>query len=120
MERLGQQDLDVFLWFLREIYADLGLESLAARIVSALPAVVPSEWTSYNEVDPQSQRVNVVMEPLPSDFPEGEQIFERHVREHPLVRHCQRTRDGRVVKISDFLTQSQFHRLELYNEFFEG
>jgi DNA-binding CsgD family transcriptional regulator len=118
MERLGQRDLGVFLWFLREVYADLDLESFAARIVSALPEVVPSEWTSYNEIDPQSQRVNVVMEPLPSDFPEGEQIFERHVHEHPLVRHYQRTNDGRAVKISDFLTQSQFHRLELYNEFF--
>lgn len=61
MTRLGQRDLDVFLWFLREIYADVDLESLAARIVSTLPEVVTSEWTSYNEVDPQSQRVNVVM-----------------------------------------------------------
>jgi hypothetical protein len=48
----------------------------------------------------------------------GEQVFERHVHEHPLVRHCQQTRDSQAVKISDFLTQGQFHRLGLYNEFF--
>jgi hypothetical protein len=58
-----------------------------------------------------------VIEPLPSDFPEGEQIFERHVHEHPLVRHHKQTSHGRA-KTLDFLTQSQFHRLELYNEFF--
>jgi hypothetical protein len=83
-----------------------------------LPEIVPSEWTSYNEVDPQNQRVNVVMEPLPFDFPECEQVFERNVHEHPLVCHYQRASDSRAGKISDFLTQRQFHRLELYNEFF--
>jgi hypothetical protein len=107
MERLGQRDLGVFLWFLREVYADLNLKSLVAPIASALPEIVPSEWTSYNEVDPQNQRVNVVMEPLPFDFPEREQVFERYVHEHLLVRHYQRTSDGRAGKISDFLTQRQ-------------
>lgn len=118
MERLSQRDLGAFLSFLREIYADLDLENFAAHVVSALPKVVPSEWTSYNEVNPQSQTVTYIMEPVPSDSPESERAFERHVHEHPLVRHYQRTRDGKAVKISDFLTQSEFHRLGLYNEFF--
>lgn len=118
MERLSQRDLQTLLSYLREIYAHHDLESFAANIVSMLPKVVPSEWTSYNEVDPQSQKVNVVMEPLPSDFPDGEQVFEQHISEHPLINYYQQTHDGRALKISDFLTQSQFHRLELYNEFF--
>jgi DNA-binding CsgD family transcriptional regulator len=36
--------------------------------------------------------------------------------EHPLVAHSQQTHDGQAVKISDFLTQRQFHRLGLYQE----
>ncbi|HET7271732.1 MAG TPA: hypothetical protein VFI90_11675 [Rubrobacter sp.] len=30
----------------------------------------------------------------------------------PLVNYYQRTRDGRAVKISDFLTAGRFHRME--------
>jgi GAF domain-containing protein len=41
------------------------------------------------------------------------------MHEHPLIRHYQQTNDGRALKISDFLTQRQFHRLALYNEFFQ-
>jgi DNA-binding CsgD family transcriptional regulator len=118
VERLRQRDLQVFLSYLREIYAHRDLESFAANIVSALPKVVSSEWTSYNEVNPQSQTITYKMEPVPSDFPEGEQVFAQHIHEHPLIRHHQQTHNGQALKISDFLTQSQFHRLGLYNEFY--
>ena len=118
MERLGQRDLGAFLSFVREIYGQPDLESFATQVVSALPRVVRSEWTSYNEVDPQSRTVAYTMDPLPYDWPESEQVFERYVHEHPLVSHYQRTHDGQAVRISDFLTREQFHRLELYNEFF--
>jgi len=41
-----------------------------------------------------------------------------HMHEHPLVNYHQRTGDGQAIKISDFLTQRQFHRLGLYNELY--
>jgi len=118
MERLGQRDLEVLLSCLREIYGQLDLDSFATKMVSTLPKVIPSEWTSYNEVDAQSRTITWAMDPFPSDFLEGTQIFERHIPEHPLINHYQRTGDGRAVKISDFLTRSQYHRLGLYNEFY--
>lgn len=40
------------------------------------------------------------------------------MHEHPLINFYQRTRDGQALKISEFLTRSQFHRLGLYNEFY--
>jgi DNA-binding CsgD family transcriptional regulator len=118
MERLGQRDLGAFLSFLREIYAVPDLESFATNVVSMLPKVIPSEWTSYNEVNPQSRTLTWAMEPIPSDFPEGEQVFAQHIPEHPLINYHEQTRDGQALKISDLLTQSQFHRLGLYNEFY--
>lgn len=118
MERLTKRDLEALLLCLREVYEHLDLEGFASCIVSTLPKVIPSEWTSYNEVNTQSQIITFVMEPLPSGFPDGVQVFERHIPEHPLINHHQQTRDGRAVKISDFLTQSQYHRLGLYNEFY--
>lgn len=108
MERLGQRDLEVFLSFLREIYADPDLESFAA-----LPKLVPSEWTSYNEVNPRSQTITWTTEPFPSDFLEGVPVFEQHIPEHHLIDNYQQTRDGQALKISDFLTQGQYHGLGL-------
>jgi DNA-binding CsgD family transcriptional regulator len=119
MERMEQRDLEAFLTIVREIYAHCGLDSFASHIVSTLPKAIPSEWTSYNEVNLRSQTNTYVMEPLPSDFPEAEQIFAQYIPEHPIIMHHQETQDGRALKISDFLTQHKFHRLGLYNEFFQ-
>jgi len=44
--------------------------------------------------------------------------FEHHKHEHPLIKHFSGNAHGRVTKISDFLTQREFHRLGLYEEFF--
>lgn len=50
-------------------------------------------------------------------FSESGEIFDRHIAEHPLIEYHAHT-GGSPVKISDFLSTSQFHRLGLYNEFF--
>jgi DNA-binding CsgD family transcriptional regulator len=119
MERARQRDLESLLLYLRGLYSYRDSEELTAHVVSTLPEVVPSESTSYNEVDLRSGQVWWVTKPdLFSGFPEGGQIFERQVNEHPIIAHHQKTGDGRAAKISDFLTLRQFHRLGLYNEFY--
>ena len=118
MERLRQQDLRNLLSYSREIYACRDLEGLAKYLVSTLPKVVPSEWTSYNELNSESQVNTSVAEPQVATSTEDRRILERYIHEHPLINYHRRTRDGQAVKISDFLTQSQWHRLGLYNEFY--
>ena len=59
-----------------------------------------------------------------ADYPAGaldpatQMIFEAHVHEHPLISHYRATGSGEAVKISDFLSQRQFHQLGLYAEFY--
>lgn len=38
--------------------------------------------------------------------------------QHPLIGHYARTGDGRARRISDFLTQRQLHRTDLYNHIY--
>jgi DNA-binding CsgD family transcriptional regulator len=38
--------------------------------------------------------------------------------EHPVLRYHARSGDGRALKISDFLSRDEFHRLDLYAESF--
>jgi DNA-binding CsgD family transcriptional regulator len=40
------------------------------------------------------------------------------MHEHPIINHCQQTRDGSAHKISDFLSQTEFHRTGLFNELY--
>lgn len=40
------------------------------------------------------------------------------MQEQPLIASYLRTRNGRALKNSDFLTQRQFRQTALYNEFY--
>src|SRR5207245_1779222 len=119
MERLETRDLRTLLDFLRETYAWQNRNGFVRYVTSRLSTIVPSESTSYNEVNLQLQRNTALVDPPDAfTFPDHQRIFQRHIPEHPLIAHYQRTGDARAHKISDFLSQPQFHRLGLYNEFF--
>lgn len=143
MERLTQRDLRALLQCLRDLYAQLDLEGFTTRLLSALPRVVPAEIISYNEINPKSEGFRAITAQVPAEIisynelnpprqqdtllvwepadlltPEHRRIFAQYMHEHPLINHCQQTRDGRAIKISDLLPPSQYHRLALYHEFF--
>lgn len=48
----------------------------------------------------------------------AERTWERRSHEHAILQHFLRTGDGRAVRFTDFVTQRQFQRTGLYNEFF--
>jgi DNA-binding CsgD family transcriptional regulator/PAS domain-containing protein len=119
VERLKQRDLRTVLEFLREIYAVQDLDAFAAHLVSALPQVVRSHITSYNEVNARKRRIAWVDHP-PNilSYESRKEVFEALMANHPLIAYYQRTHDGQALKISDFLSSMQFNRLRLYNEFY--
>jgi len=127
MQRLRQRDLEASLSYLRELYAQRDLEGFKRHILTTIGSVVPSESVIY--VDPS---VSVTVddsaggatawesEPAFSspDLTEIVEIHSGYIDENPLINHYRRTLDGRAVKISDFLTRSEFRRLGLYNDCF--
>jgi DNA-binding CsgD family transcriptional regulator len=117
--RLRQHDLRALQEFLRQTYAVQSLDSFRTHVLSGLKQLVPSEITAYNEVNLRTQHNEVVYDrPGAMSLPDGEQIFDRYIPEHPLIEYSKRRRGHGPVKISDFLSASQFHRLGLYSEFF--
>ncbi len=119
MEQLPQRTIDAIEDFLRKAYATDSLETFADHVARALPAVIDSDVTTFNEVHPARGRIAWVDEPAGScEFPDSIAIFEYHIRDHPLIRHYTQTSDGRATKISDFLTDRQFRGLGLYTEFY--
>lgn len=120
MDRLTSKQLRDLLDFLREGYACHDQEVFITHLLDGIPTLIPSEITGYNELHLESGRALEAtrIEPSTAKFPEYWQIFEQHLPEHPFAAYLQQTRDRHPIKISDFLTRHQFHRLGLYNEFF--
>ena len=119
MLRLRQHDLRSLLEFLRQAYAAQDLNAFRTHVVRGIATLVPSDITAYNEVNLRTQHNEVVYDrPDAMSLPDGERIFDRYIPEHPLIKFSKRRQGHGAVKISDFLSVSQFHRLGLYNEFF--
>src|SRR5437870_8796234 len=122
MERLRQSEVRALLAFVRRIYAATDLDAFRTHLVSALPQVIRSEITTFNEINPRTRRDDRVMRPTIAEIdtvrPGSEESWRRHMLEHPLLVRYLRTRDGSAHKISDAATKHEFHRLGLYSEFF--
>lgn len=116
MEGPRLKELRTAMAFLQGLYAVPDLHGFQTHILSALPRLFPAETISYNEVNLRARRNEVRRWPaLP---PEYEPVFLRHMGDHPLIAHHNKTRDGQAWRISDFLSPRQFHRVALYNEYF--
>jgi DNA-binding CsgD family transcriptional regulator len=115
MERLRNEELSRLREYLQEVSVLCDLDGFPGVAIRALQKLVPADIISYNEIDPQTSKVFTVADPpYYESLPDIHGEFEHLMRDHPLIRHYYETRDGHALKISDFLSQSQFHDLGLY------
>jgi len=120
VERLSPSDLGRTLSFVREIAAVDQLSEFPVRVLDGLKRLIPCDLIGYNEINPSESRAVMVLDPpsLDRSGVEGQRAFERLAGQHPVLQYHARTGDGRALKISDFLSRDQFHRLDLYGESF--
>jgi len=105
--------------FLRELYALRSCDDLTTHIVSAIPTLIPTDICSYNEMN--SRRRYAVYKMWPPDrsmIPDAPAILGEYSHQHPLVTYVERTKDFTTRKITDFVTQRQFRRTDLFNELY--
>ena len=93
-------------------------DGFAELVLPGLDRVVGSDVLTYNEVGPAAGQVHYTDYPAGTLAPATQKIFAAHVHEHPVINYYRATGSGQAMKISDFLSQRQFHRLGLYAEFF--
>jgi DNA-binding CsgD family transcriptional regulator len=104
---------------LPQLYAPCELDDFPMQMLHVLKRAVPSDVNAYNEVNPRLRRaVGIIDDP---QFPMEKLVgpLETYMHEHPVIRHCQQTRDGSARKISDFMSQAELHRTGLYNELYK-
>ena len=73
---------------------------------------------SYNEIYPGMNRVVSRLDPPPPQITEAIVKWQQHAHQHPVINYVQKTGDGSAHQITDFISQQQFRRLELYQECF--
>jgi DNA-binding CsgD family transcriptional regulator len=136
MERLTEKDIGALMECIRDIYSAADIETFPSSILSAVSRLIPSESITYNEITPQGNRV--AYKGIDSIPQKDLRIFERYVHEHPLVnllfpavkkphpfkrqlerKYYNQPLEGKALKISDALTDSQLHSLGLYNELYK-
>lgn len=93
MTRLTSRDLRALLDVVHTLYTCHDLQAFPAQLFATLPQVVPSEITSYNEVNPPQHRLAWLADPPGSlEFPDSKPIFEAHMSEHPLITYYHSSR----------------------------
>jgi hypothetical protein len=94
------------------------MDTFPRRAIAGIGSLIPSDILTYNEIDTEQQRAYMVEHPAGVITASQVTTFERLAHQHPLIRHYALTRETRPRKISDFLSLSEFQRLDLYQEFF--
>jgi DNA-binding CsgD family transcriptional regulator len=107
---------------LAELYAPAtapGGVDYAARVLRVASRLVSAESCSYNHIGGGPWLLAWLVEPAEAgNFPDGGQLLQQHLHEHPVIGHIQATGDGRARRISDFLSDRQFRSLGLYHDFY--
>lgn len=88
----------------------------APYVLSSMARLVGCDMVTYNQVLPGA--VEFLDYPQGSLDPRTNAVFAALVHEHPVIGHFLATGDRSPRAISDFLPQSTFHQLALYQEFF--
>lgn len=119
MERLTSYQLQTLLEFLRQMYAPASLDGFKDRLVGNIRKLIPCEIASYDEMVPD-RHTSIDRGSPPGAFPDRiSRLWQRVMHEHPVLMHCQQTGDLHSHRISDFYSQTQFHALALYHEYYK-
>lgn len=120
MTRLADKDFRAILEFVRGAYGVHSLDAYMRHVTTGLTRLIGANYVSYNEVDLRRGHNVPFVDPPEAvrfrGYTDG--IFDRHLAEHPVVNHFVRTGDLAAMRMSDFVSQRQFHALGLYQEFF--
>ena len=120
MATLTRADLAQIERFLRGLYRQRTVGTLAWYVLKELPRLVDASQTTWNVVAPALGQADVMAWPAQTDHEEYQSALARHVHEHPLIVHFLRTGDPTAIRLSDFLSTTRFHNTALYDELYSG
>ena len=122
MSHLTERDYLGVLDAVRRLNEEPDPERLPMTILSVVRRLVRAQSATFNEVNPEAERVNCTSDTpdLDAAMPGLAPHFARHMGEHPVIAESERLRmRGRTLdvrKISDYLTRRQLKGTGLYQD----
>lgn len=111
----SRQELRDALALIDVAYSADGPEPFGERVADGLARLVPGEIVGYNERELVSHRVLTAREtPFVDPPPEVAEAVSTFCGEYPLSM-LKRRSETRALKISDFTSSRELHRLDYYN-----
>ena len=95
------------------------IDDFGPTVLREIDDLVPSDLSSYNEVDPSAGRAVVIGRPHQPTAAELD-AWQRWAYQNPCLDHVLRTGDGSPRRISDFISAAELHGLELYTEVYRA
>jgi DNA-binding CsgD family transcriptional regulator len=105
---------------IHELHRCRSLDAFPEHALRALAPVIPSTHSAFNEVNMPRGRIVATVSPTVENHAELAERWERLSGQHPLLRYHYETGDGQAVKFSDFLTEAEYHALDLYRDFYRA
>lgn len=96
------------------LYAPAAPNEIPTKFLNVVRTMVGCENLSYNEFE--NDQFSCVLDPVVA--PALSDVFTVLADQHPSISYIRKTKSQQAVKISDFVTASEWCRTELYNEFF--
>ncbi len=118
MLTLTSADFKSILRFQQELYISCNVEDFPLKVISTLREIIPSEFTIWSMTNFHEPRLSQIIIPSVKIDDELEKTAHLYFHEHPIAQYYLKTGDGTAHKISDFLSENEFYRLEgLYHKY---
>lgn len=116
--RLSGRDFDALWTLVHELHGVLDPEALVQFVLAQLPALIPSEITTFDEMCPSKGASRHWVSP-DTAVPLGLMpVWEHVMHAHPVLNHMLRTGDTTARKISDLSSHTAFRESLFYNEWY--
>jgi DNA-binding CsgD family transcriptional regulator len=119
MEHLAFKDTQSLHQSIQQLYTLHNLDTFGVDVLSIVNRLVPGNLPTFYICHFRTRQILPTFLPDFSGFsPEMNKTIDLHFGEHPIAARMPLTLNG-AYKISDFITQDEFHRLEgVYQQFF--
>src|ERR1700735_879279 len=112
---IDRQQYETLTRLLPELYSARTLETFPRHVLGLIPKLISADSFGYNETNLVRRRFEIEAPALKRRVPDAAANLARLMHQHPMVVH-NRSTDQRALKMSDLLSQRQFHGLELYDK----
>ena len=118
--RLSHRQHGRLLEAIQQLQRCRSLEAFPAVVNALFRDLIECDSVSYNDVYPDMDRTVFRLDPAPARLEEFAEKWKRHGHQHPMINYARETGDGSAHQFSDFLSRSEYHALDLYQDCFRA